>query len=367
MSSPEENSDHVGHTSKCCSFKYRIRWFNSKGAALVLLWIILISASVSTLLYVFQDLTLLFGSNGKKVLVWITIAVLCVSCLVCAPLAGWLADARLGNYKVFKTGCVFLFIASVMACLYVLVITNVPYSNNHFILVISAVIFLVVIFWGFAGLLACFITSPQIGLDQMPDASTANITSFISWFVCCIFAGLWVGDTSHHPFPYCWDTVSSSGNNSTSFIQIFSLFPVLCMAIVLCSDFFLSPKWLIKEPKSPQSLKIIYQVLKFAKKHKAPVNRSALTYWEEDIPSRINLEKSKYGGPFTTEQVEDVKTILRMLVMSVPWWITLFSFACNQVVGTVVPVPGLTNCESYILASFTYSQWWVLRYWSSGL
>ena len=228
---------------------------------------------------------------------------------MCAPLTGWLADARLGNYKVFKTGCVFLFIASVMACLYVLVITNVPDNNNHFHLVISVVIVLVFSFLGSVGLLACFITSLQLGLDQMPDGSTTNITSFISWFVCCIFAGLWVGYASFHLFPFCLDTVSFSDNNCTRFIQIFNLFPVLCMAIVLCSDFLLSPKWLIKEPKSPQSLKIIYQVLKFAKKHKAPVNRSALTYWEEDIPSRIDLGKSKYGGPFTTEQVEDVKTI----------------------------------------------------------
>ena len=366
MSSPEVLSDHdVGHTRKCCSFKYRIRWFNSKGAALVLLWIILISASVLTLRYMIQDL--IIRLNGKKVLVWIYIVVLCVSCLVCAPLAGWLADARLGNYKVFKTGCVFLCVASVMACLHVLVFTNVPDINNHFLLVISAVIVLVVSFFGIAGSLACFITSLQIGLDQMPDASTANITSFISWFVCCIFAGVWVSNVSYNLFSYCIKQVFFFDIDTTSFKQIYSLFPVLCMAIVLCSDFLLSPKWLIIEPKSLQSLKIIYQVLKFAKKNKAPVNRSALTYWEEDIPSRIDLGKSKYGGPFTTEQVEDVKTILRMLVMSVPWWITLFSFACNQGVDTVVPVLGLTNCESYSLALFTYSQWWVLRYWSSGL
>ena len=259
---------------------------------------------------------------------------------------------------MFKTGCVFLCVASVMACLHVLVFTNVPDINNHFLLVISAVIVLVVSFLGIAGLLACFITSLQLSLDQMPDASTANITSFISWFVCCIFAGVWVSNVSYSLFSYCIKQVFFFDIDTTSFKQIYSLFPVLCMAIVLCSDFLLSPKWLIIEPKSLQSLKIIYQVLKFAKKNKAPVNRSALTYWEEDIPSRIELGKSKYGGPFTTEQVEDVKTILRMLVMSVPWWITLFSFACNQGVDTVVPVLGLTNCESYSLALFTYSQWW---------
>ncbi len=80
---------------------------------------------------------------------------------------------------------------------------------------------------------------------------------------------------------------------------------------ILC--FLLAPKWLIIEPKSPQSLKIIYQVLKFAVKHKAPLNRSALTYWEEDIPSRMDLGKSRYGGPFTTEQVEDVKTFFKII------------------------------------------------------
>ena len=99
----------------------------------------------------------------------------------------------------------------------------------------------------------------------------------------------------------------------------------LCFGSLLVSNFLLSPKWLIIEPKSPQSLKTIYQILKFAAKHKAPLNRSAFTYWEDDIPSRIDLGKSKYGGPFTTEQVEDVKTILRLLAMSSPFFIVFMS------------------------------------------
>ena len=43
------------------------------------------------------------------------------------------------------------------------------------------------------------------------------------------------------------------------------------------------------------------------------MQRSALTYWENEIPSRIDLGKTKYGGPFTTEEVEDVKTFLQLL------------------------------------------------------
>ena len=102
------------------------------------------------------------------------------------------------------------------------------------------------------------------------------------------------------------------------------------MTIVLISNFLRNPKWLIIEPKSPQSLKTMYLVLKFAAKHKAPLNRSAFTYWEEDIPSRIDLGKSKYGGPFTTEQVENVKTTLRLIAFSLPFFFLLFLNFSNQ-------------------------------------
>ncbi len=39
---------------------------------------------------------------------------------------------------------------------------------------------------------ACFVTSLQLGLDQMPHASSSNITSFIAWFVFSMYAGVWI-------------------------------------------------------------------------------------------------------------------------------------------------------------------------------
>ena len=64
-------------------------------------------------------------------------------------------------------------------------------------------------------------------------------------------------------------------------------------------------------------VKLIVRVLCYARKHKYPENRSALTYWEEEAPSRLDLGKDKYGGPFTEEEVEDVKTVLRLIPMVV--------------------------------------------------
>ena len=68
--------------------------------------------------------------------------------------------------------------------------------------------------------------------------------------------------------------------------------------------------------------KNIYKVLKYSWKHKVPERRSAFTYWEEDIPRRIDLGKNKYGGPFTNEEVEDTKTFLRIL----PLLLCLFGY-----------------------------------------
>ena len=53
--------------------------------------------------------------------------------------------------------------------------------------------------------------------------------------------------------------------------------------------------------------------MKFAIQHKNPVRRSALTYCENRCPSRIDFGKQRYGGPFTTEEVEDVKVLFNML------------------------------------------------------
>ena len=64
---------------------------------------------------------------------------------------------------------------------------------------------------------------------------------------------------------------------------------------------------------TPNPYALVYRTLRFALTHNHPVQRSALTYWEDKIPSRIDLGKSKYGGPFTAEQVENVKTFLQLI------------------------------------------------------
>ena len=53
----------------------------------------------------------------------------------------------------------------------------------------------------------------------------------------------------------------------------------------------------------------------FAKKHKYPRQRSAFTFNDVERPTRIDFAKERFGGPFKTEEVEDVKTFLRILAV----------------------------------------------------
>ena len=281
--------------------KYRVRWFSSKGAFLVLLWILLLNIAFNLTAQTVELHRDTFVHSAKYILGPIILA------FVSAPLSGWLADAKLGNYKVFRFGVVLSFISALMNCL-ILILKALVWESNS---VLEGIRICAIGSLFAVGFCACIVTALPLGLDQMPDASSSSITSFIAWLVFTISIGSLV-----YEFINLVKTFLLISERNL--FLICALISTLCLSVILIFNFVFSPKWLIIEPKSPQSLKTIYQVLKFAAKHKAPLNRSAFTYWEEDIPSRIDLGKSKYGGPFTTEQVEDVKTVLRLLVISSP-------------------------------------------------
>lgn len=58
---------------------------------------------------------------------------------------------------------------------------------------------------------------------------------------------------------------------------------------------------------------MVYRTTKFALKHKHAPQQSALTYLEDEVPSRIDLGKSKYSGPFISEEVKNVKIFFQVI------------------------------------------------------
>ncbi len=55
----------------------------------------------------------------------------------------------------------------------------------------------------------------------------------------------------------------------------------------------------------------------------------AFTYCEDEVPRGLGLGKEKYGGPFTMEQVEDVKTFYGILKVLFSFGIILICKLCS--------------------------------------
>ena len=93
--------------------------------------------------------------------------------IVIIPLAGWLADVRYGNFKVFRFGPVLLFVSAVLTCICLIIEDEGVHPTVAMIAITAAVLVV------YLGASACAVTALQLGLDQMPDASSDNIISFI--------------------------------------------------------------------------------------------------------------------------------------------------------------------------------------------
>ena len=210
-----------------------------------------------------------------------------------APIA-LVADLYLGRYKVIKYSMRLLWIAVIASnTIIVLQYYAVKNAATSTILTVFATI-------GFTGAAGIIVNSLQFGIDQLTDASSSEITSYISW--------------------YTWNFILASTTGAiftnclTHYISLsYFVLPLSCTLSILSDCCF--SHWLVKEPVTNNPLKLIYQVLKYAVKNKYPRLRSAFTYWEDKPYSRIDLGKNKYGGPFTIEQVEDVKTFFRILAV----------------------------------------------------
>ena len=267
-----------------CRISYRMRKLKTKGAILILIW----SFMAMGVFYYLLDSLLVSYSDSVNTSVMTIIG-------VTLPVAGWLADVRFGRYRVIYCSIWTMWISFVLLTVAYVIFSFIEYS---LMLKILMILLAVILAFGLVAFQAIVI---QFGVDQLNDASTTEITSFVAW--------------------YTWTVVSS--NIVSSFINMLTcidskynlmgpLVIAMCLTVVVITNYLFSNQ-LIKEPVTQNPFKLVYKVVRYAIKTKHPRQRSAFTYWEDDPPSRMDFGKVKYGGPFTTEQVEDVKIFIKVL------------------------------------------------------
>ena len=224
---------------------------------------------------------------------------------------GLFADAFIGQYRLIQFS---LWIQWITVIISTFITAMSDYFQIHELL--QSVIILTLHVVETLGLSSFQIVAIQFGTDQLQGAPSQLLSAFIFWYfmVEMILAMLtqWI--------LYLLSFPENKSAISERIPLAWNLLSAIFVSVILCVKSCFMSQWFLKEGttsnhgiKSLNLYRLIYSVLKFAKEHKSPIQRSALTYWEGEIPSRIDLGKRKYGGPFTNEEVENVKTFLQLL------------------------------------------------------
>ena len=242
------------------------------------------------------------------------------ACYILLPVTGWLGESWLGRYRAIIFGLL-------MSAVTVLVVqvgflclqancTTVP-------VYMLTIVGLVIGTLGFGSLYTIML---PFSLDQMIGASADELSVAVQWYYWGFNVALAISGVL--------DCVCIP--NQLRFLDILSVVLLtlgsLSLSAVLIMD-CLYHKWLDTHNKTGNPIKLIFQVLNYTRKNKYPRLRSALTYIDEEHPSRIDFGKHKFGGPFTEEEVEDVKTVYRLTPLLVAAFGVSFSLEMNDQLG----------------------------------
>ena len=294
----------------------------SKAAILILLWTAAVGAVATTVIVAVVlavDSTSLYNVESVSLydsLVYASSAVL----LMFYPVSGFIADVCCGRFKMVMIGLfsllTFLLVVSIIPLLLFLHkigVLHLDPSNMFyedlkvkipFLLSFTGGLVLFII--GMSSYMANYI---QLGLDQLLEAPSEYLALFVHW-------AKWVYNLTSTVVIVTFVSTSCHQLNKDGFALLYSspfVFAIILSLLLACS--YRRRHWFYMERGQVNPYKNVIKVLNFARKHKYPLQRSAFTYCDDVMPSRIDFAKHRFGGPFTTEQVEDVKTFLRIVTV----------------------------------------------------
>ena len=220
------------------------------------------------------------------------------------PIAGWLADVWFGRYRTIQIS---LWLLLVGYATLALTFSGSYYSMNglhDYQFYILPFIF-VVISIGTAGLQVNII---PYGADQLAATNTnaEQLSSYFHWYYLLRNVG---------SLTLVFSRICSSAEDwqqSTIFGCIAS--GAITLSLVLWVTF---KDWLFIEKERLNPWKSVIKVVHYAATVKRPRERGAFSYGGRNKPSRFDLAKQTEGGAFASEEVEDVKSFLRLLLVMV--------------------------------------------------
>ena len=225
------------------------------------------------------------------------------------PVMGFLADTYFGRYKVILAGLHISWLGSAIISFSFAFLD--PYLSSDIqkfaygsaaswpddrVAMLS--LCYCIIWIGFTGIRVNLI---PFGVDQLPEASGGELSSYFHWYYWFINAGYL---TSSLTIPVLYKVTA------LSYTFLITNFSFSCIIVIL----LLFRHKLLIVPKIGNPFWLVYKVVRYAMKAKRPRFRSAFQIGQP-LPSRIDLAMAIHGGRFSIEQVEDVKTFFRILLI----------------------------------------------------
>lgn len=283
------------------------KWLLSKPVLVVVLINFVVGASYAAMMIAAEE-TIRYSSNATVTIVAVGLLVALVNAIF-SPLSGFLADVHFGRYRMLSVSIYLIFGASLIVsfiAIVVLLVTVGVWSEKFFVHRVQPVLFVfagIVIMLFMSGIASYQANFIPFGLDQLLEAPSTSLALFIHW-------SMW----AHNLGTFIVQIVDAVYDCSEVYIVPFCFLlslPVLFVVIILCLRTF----QFSVESRRHNPYKVIYKVLVYVRKHRYPLQRSAFTYCGDEIPSRLDYAKEKYGGPFTTELVENVKTFFKIFTL----------------------------------------------------
>ncbi len=246
------------------------------------------------------------------------------------PLAGIIADNKIGRHRMIRLST-WMLVIGISLSFATIIIVSITQSaiEKHIsftiflpscLLILTLAVFTIAI----AGFEA---NSVQFGIDQLLDSPWEDQSIFIYWYVWIWTLAYFAYVLHKNIFKVDYFQLDKQlANKISSGIIMAALLVFTLILLFLTSS---KRRWFLTDLRRYNPYKLVYKVTKFSRIHKVPVNRSAFTYCEDEIPSGLDVGKAKYGGPFTTEEVEDVKAfygILKVIFTSGPAFLLLSTF-----------------------------------------
>ena len=307
-----------GNTRKCVS---------NKAALLILLWSFVVGLLGAMLLNpemylrIFSFMYYLGAYGGIVVF----------TCFF--PLAGILADIKFGRYKTVVTSLFIVLLTLSLEIAFAAIIILGTFKLWPLAVAFGVLGGLVVIML-YVGLIGFTANVVQFGMDQLHDSPAEDNTLFIHWYVWTYYASFFSVQLAWSlglQFTFNFLLTNNYKIIGFSLLVLIPVVVVMVLAITLCLA-RCKRRWFLIEPGGLNPYKLVYRVTKFARQHKVPVQRSAFTYCEDELPSGLDLGKEKYGGCFTTEQVEDVKAFYGIIKVLFSFGIVFFlDFAADAI------------------------------------